>query len=128
MDIDTTRSNPARLYDYLLGGTHNFEADRQAGEHLIKLLPSVRDAMVLQRGFLFDAVQRLAHGGYGFYLDLATGLPTQGYIHELAPNARMLYNDIDPGTVAYAREIIGNNPNIRYIQSNLIEIETILQE
>jgi len=127
MDIDTSKPNPGRIYDYLLGGHHNFEADRAAAEHLLTMLPSAQNAARLNRWFMHDAVQRLAEHGYDCYLDLATGLPTQGYIHDLVPQARVLYNDVDPVTVQYGREIVGHNPNVRYVQANFNDIDTILK-
>ena len=127
MEIDTTKPNPGRIYDYYLGGSHNFEVDRQAAERLMKLMPSARPGARLNRWFLYDAVERLAQRGFDAYLDLASGLPTQGYIHEIVPNARVLYTDHDPVTVAYGQEIIGDKPNVRYIQANITDTETILQ-
>jgi O-methyltransferase involved in polyketide biosynthesis len=127
MEIDTTKPNAGRIYDYYLGGNHNFEADRQAAEQLLKLLPSTRPGARLNRWFLYDAVERLAQQGFDAYLDLASGLPTQGYIHEIVPSARIIYTDHDPVTVAYGQEIIGDKPNVRYIQASLTDTETILQ-
>lgn len=127
MDIDTTRPNAGRIYDYFLGGSHNFEADRAAAEQLLRLIPSARGGARLNRWFMYDAVERLAHGGFDCFLDVATGLPTEGYIHDLAPQARVLYNDFDPVTVAYGREIVGDNPNVRYVQANITDIDAVLR-
>jgi O-methyltransferase involved in polyketide biosynthesis len=127
MEIDTTKPNAGRIYDYYLGGSHNFEVDRQAAEQLAKLMPSTKPGARLNRWFLYDVVERLAHQGFDAYLDLASGLPTQGYIHEIVPNAHVLYTDHDPVTVAYGREIIGDKPNVRYIQANIGDTQTILQ-
>jgi O-methyltransferase involved in polyketide biosynthesis len=127
MDIDTTKPNAGRIYDYWLGGHHNFEADRKTAEQVLKLMPSATNAARLNRWFMYDAIQRLAQDGFDCYLDMATGLPTQGYIHELVPDARVLYNDIDPVTVQYGREIVGDNPNVRYIQANIVDIDVVLR-
>lgn len=126
MNIDTTKPNPSRIYDYYLGGNHNFEADRAAAGHLLKLMPSAKTGARLNRWFMYDAVQRLAESGFDCYLDLGTGLPTGGYIHDIVPSARVLYTDVDPVTVAYGQEIIGATPNVRYIQANVADIDTIL--
>jgi O-methyltransferase involved in polyketide biosynthesis len=128
MDIDTTKPNAGRIYDYYLGGNHNFEADRNAAEQLLKLIPSTKTGARLNRWFMYDVVQRLAQSGFDCYLDLGTGLPTGGYIHDLAPNARVLYSDIDAVTVAYGQQIIGDKPRVRYIQANVADINAILQE
>ena len=127
MEIDTTRPNAGRIYDYFLGGSHNFEADRIAAEQLLALIPSARGGARLNRWFMYDVVERLMQSGFDCFLDLATGLPTEGYIHDLAPDARVLYNDFDPVTVAYGREIIGDKPNVRYLQANITDIGAILR-
>lgn len=127
MDIDTTKPNPGRIYDYYLGGHHNFDVDRATAEQLIALMPSAKSGALLNRWFMYDAVQRLAQAGFTCFLDLATGLPTQGYIHEHVPNARVLYTDIDPVTVAYGRTIVGENPNVYFLNTNITDISGVLQ-
>lgn len=126
MTVDPTRPNGGRMYDYWLGGSHNFEADRQAAEHILSIAPSAQSIAKINRWFLLDVIPQLVAEGHAQFLDLATGLPTEGYIHDLAPDAKLVYNDIDPVTVAYARDLIGDNPNICYVQSDLGEIEPVL--
>lgn len=126
MSVDGTTPNISRIYDYVLGGHHNFEADRAAAEQLIRALPWLKNSMLVGRWFMYAVVEQLAQSGFDCFLDLASGLPTQGYVHEIAPNARVLYNDIDPVTVAYAREILGANPLVRYFQSDIANLDTIL--
>jgi O-methyltransferase involved in polyketide biosynthesis len=121
MTIDTSKPNGARIYDFMLGGNHNFEADRLAAEQLLKLMPSSRNAMRLNRWFMHEAVDRLMAGGFTCFLDLASGLPTQGYVHELLPDAHVVYNDRDPVTVAYANQILAGNPNVRYFRFDLAQ-------
>lgn len=126
MEIDTTKPNGGRIYDYYLGGNHNFEVDRATAEQLLKLIPSAKSGALLNRWFMHDAVSRLADAGFECYLDLATGLPTEGYIHDLAPEARVVYNDIDPVTLAYGRSIVGGRPEVHFVQANISDIDTIL--
>jgi O-methyltransferase involved in polyketide biosynthesis len=126
LNIDTTKPNGGRIYDYYLGGNHNFEIDRTTADHLLNLIPSAKSGALLNRWFMHDAIKRLAESGFDSYLDLATGLPTEGYIHDLAPHARILYNDIDPVTVAYGRSIVENKSNVRFIQSNITDIDHLL--
>jgi hypothetical protein len=129
MDIDTTKPNAGRIYDYMLGGHHNFEADRVAAERLNQLAPQIRQWMHLNRWFMLHVADELATAGFQHYLDLATGLPTQGYLHERVPDtARIIYNDIDPATVIYARQILQGRSNIRYVQSDVRALDTILSE
>ena len=124
--IDTSRPHSGRIYDYMLGGSTNFEADRKAAAQLLQLMPSIRNGMRLNRWFMHEVVHTLVDHEFTCYLDLASGLPTQGYVHELVPAAKVLYNDIDPVTVAHGREIIGENPNVRYIEQDIANIDAIL--
>ncbi len=127
MENDSNKPNGGRIYDYLLGGSHNFAVDQMAAEQLLKMMPSARNAARLNRWFMHTALDRLASAKFDSYLDLATGLPTEGYIHELVPHAQVLYNDLDPVTVEYARQIVGDNPKVRYLQQDIRGIDTILQ-
>lgn len=127
--IDTTRPNSARIYDYFLGGTHNYPVDQAAAQALEQAVPLAGSTARLYRLFLGHAVEQLARSGFTCYLDLATGLPTQGYIHERVPEStKIIYNDIDPGTVAYARDILGERTNILVMHSDLRHIDPILAE
>ncbi len=112
---DSGKPNPGRIYDYLLGGNHNFEVDRQAAGQVIKVMPFFPKLFKLIRWFLGEAVRRLGEEGYTQFIDFASGLPTIDHIHEVAPaGTKVIYSDIDPVTVAYGREIIKDNPNVRY--------------
>lgn len=129
MDIDTSKPNAGRIYDYLLGGHHNFEADRNAAEFLRQQVPQLPKWMRLNRWFLGHAVDGLVAGGFNHYIDLATGLPTQGYLHERVPaTTRIIYNDIDPTTVAYAEQMLVGRTNIRYVQSDIRSPEQVLRQ
>lgn len=129
MTIDTTKPNSARIYDYALGGKHNYPADRAAAKQLFQVFPEFPQVARLYRYFLHIVAARLAKADLANYLDLATGIPTEGYLHELVPpTAKIIYNDIDPETVAYAQQIVGDQPNIRCIQSDLRAIDAILAQ
>lgn len=127
MDQEPTTPNVARVYDYLLGGNHNFAADRASGDWLIADNPLVVQRARLNPLFLEYVVEDMVEAGLSSFLDLATGLPTEGAVHERVPeSARIVYNDHDPDVVAYSRQIIGDRPNIRYVESKIENIETIL--
>src|SRR5256885_15585190 len=83
-DVDPERANVARMYDYLLGGTHNFAADRDAARTLTAIMPTARDAARANRAFLGRAVRFLADAGIRQFLDIGSGVPTQGNVHEVA--------------------------------------------
>jgi len=113
---DSGKPNPGRIYDYLLGGNHNFEVDRQAAEQVIRIMPFFPKLFKLIRWFLGEAVRRLCEEGYTQFIDFASGLPTIDHIHQVAPSGtKVIYSDIDPVTVAYGQEIIKDRPNVRYV-------------
>ncbi|MCS7251225.1 MAG: SAM-dependent methyltransferase [Anaerolineae bacterium] len=126
VDFQIDRPNPGRVYDYVLGGSHNFEADREMAEFMISLVPSTRKWVRMLRAFLQEAVHLLVEEGFDCFLDLGSGLPTMEHIHSVAPHARVIYIDIDPIVVAYSREILGDNPRVRYLQADMKQPHTYL--
>lgn len=129
MQYDPTKPNAARIYDYWLDGTHNFPVDREVAEQAKQLVPHTVRSARLNRQFLFYAADQLAKAGLTCFIDLATGIPTEEYLHERVPEtARIIYNDRDAEAVAYGQEIVGDRPNIRYVQSRIEEIDTILTQ
>jgi O-methyltransferase involved in polyketide biosynthesis len=119
MNIDTTKPSIGRIYDYMLGGHHNFEVDRIAAQQILKVLPSYPTWARLNRWFVQFVADQWASSGHNYILDLGSGMPTQGHFHSAAPHAKVLYSDIDPVTVAYAQEVIGDNPLVAYIQADM---------
>ena len=113
---DTSRPNAGRIYDYLLGGHHNFEVDRQAAEQIRALLPFIGKAVRLQRWCLQDVAEELTRRrGYDIIVDFASGLPTNDHFHELAPEGTtIIYSDNDPLVVEYAHEILQDRPNVHF--------------
>ncbi len=128
--IDTTRANVARIYDYLLGGTHNFLADQDVGRMIIAVEPNSRAIGQANRAFLGRAVRCLAAAGIRQFLDIGSGIPTQGNVHEVAqqaaPDARIVYADIDPVAIAHSRAILAGNRNAAVIGADLREPGKIL--
>jgi len=109
-DEELDRPNAARIYDYLLGGEQNFRADRAAAEHVLDNYPDAALAARANRAFLRRAVAFLAGQGIDQFLDIGSGLPTVGNVHEVAqranPRARVVYVDNDPVAVRYSRELL----------------------
>jgi len=130
--VDTKRANTARVYDYWLGGTHNFLADQDAARAVAALDPNVRVSVQANRAFLGRAIQFLAAAGIRQFLDIGSGIPTEGNVHEIAqkaaPGARVVYVDIDPIAVAHSRAILAGNENATVVQADLREPEKILAE
>lgn len=124
---DTTHPNAGRIYDYLLGGHHNFEVDRQAAEMVLQVAPFMPQVLRLIRWFLGEATRRLIAEGYDKFIDFASGLPTMDHIHQLAPpGTKIIYSDIDPVTVEYARDILKDNPDVRYTECDAAKPEELL--
>jgi len=134
-DFDTTRAHPARMYDYLLGGTHNFPADRQAIEALLDAVPNARTGARENRAFLGRAVRYLVQeAGIRQFLDIGAGLPTTGNVHEVAqsaaPECRVAYVDNDPIVLAHAHDLLASHPSGRttYVQADLRDPGAILSD
>jgi hypothetical protein len=102
-----TAPNPARMYDYYLGGRDNFRVDRDAAEKAVAAAPVIPVLARANRAFLVDAVRRMAAAGITQYLDIGSGLPTSPNVHEVAsatvPDPSVVYVDVDPVVVNHSR-------------------------
>jgi SAM-dependent methyltransferase len=129
-DVDIERPSPARIYDYFLGGSHNFAADRALAEQFIAAAPDTRLMARANRAFLHRAVRFLVDVGVRQFLDLGSGMPSRGSVHEIAhraaPQARVVYVDIDPVAVAHSQAILAGNDRAGVIQADLRHPATVL--
>jgi SAM-dependent methyltransferase len=128
MSVDTTRPQIGRIYDYVLGGTHNYEADRRAAEGMIQLMPAYPRWAFQNRAFLADVGRRWAAEGRARVLDLGSGLPTQGHLDELLPHAKILFSDVEPLTVAQGRELLAHKPDKAYHEIDLRRPEALIEQ
>lgn len=120
-------STSAGVYDSLNGGTYNTEQDRATADYLRQELPIAAQGARHNRIFLGWAAEQMAAQKLTAYIDLGTGYPTGGYVHEhVSPDAKILYNDIDENVVAEGQRLVADQPNIRYIQSPIENIDRIL--
>jgi SAM-dependent methyltransferase len=133
--VDTSVANPARMWDYWLGGKDNFHADREAAEAILEVMPSLPQTARIARRFLIDVVRRLMlEAGIRQFLDIGSGLPTADNTHEIAqrtaPEARIVYVDNDPLVLTHARALLASTPQGRcaYIHADLRDTRTILRE
>ena len=131
--FDTSVANQARIYDYLLGGKDNYEADRAAVDAVLKIAPEMGFTARENRAFLGRAVRYLAaEVGIRQFLDIGTGIPTAGNTHQVAqavaPEARVVYVDYDPVVLAHARALLKSNKAgaTQYIDADLRDTGTIL--
>lgn len=133
--FDVTVANPARMWDYWLGGKDNFAADREAAQRVQKAVPSIQDAVQRCRLFLRTSVRALAADhGIRQFLDIGTGLPTVGNVHEVAqqvaPSSRVVYVDLDPVVASHARALMVSHPEgkAEFVRADLRNTDTILAE
>jgi hypothetical protein len=131
---DRTAAKPAtaaRMYDYYLGGIHNFPADRDAARQVIALYPLIRDWARANRAFLGRAVRHVAEAGVRQFLDIGSGIPTVGNVHEIAqavdPECRVVYVDIDPVAVAESLDLLAGNANATAIRGDLRGAREVLE-
>ncbi|WP_432993723.1 SAM-dependent methyltransferase [Dactylosporangium sp. CA-233914] len=128
--VDITIPNAARAYDYALGGFHNFEVDRKFVEEAARAWPEVIELAYTNREYLGRVVRWLVDAGVRQFLDLGSGIPTLGNVHEvaheLAPTSRIAYVDIDPIAVAHGRRILNDDPRVVTVRADLRDPENIV--
>jgi SAM-dependent methyltransferase len=128
--VDPTKANIARVYDYWLGGRHNLVADRELAEAMATLDPWIPAACKANRAFLGRSVRFLAGQGIRQFLDIGSGIPTAGNVHEVAqsaaPGARVLYVDRDPVAVAMGHKLLTGNDRTHVVQADIRDLDAVL--
>ena len=123
------RPSTARMYDYFLGGYHNFAVDRAAADQLAAIEPEFPLYLRANRAFLRRAVSFIVRSGVRQLLDLGSGIPTVGNVHEvaeaIAPETRVVYVDIDPIAVTLGREVLGRNSRATVIQADMLQTDSV---
>lgn len=118
------------MYDFYLGGSHNFEADRRMARKIIDLAPDTVSVARANRAFLRRAVRFCVDAGVWQFLDIGSGIPTAGNVHDIAqqldPRARVVYVDIDPVAVAHSTAILTGNDNATVIRADVRDVDAIL--
>lgn len=129
-DLPLDVASAARIYDYLLGGHHNVEADRLAAERLREINPDAPRASWANRAFLRRAVTFVIEQGIEQFLDIGSGIPTVGNVHEVAQRtkaeARVVYVDTDPVAVRQSLDILKGQPTVTAIRADARQPEIIL--
>ncbi|ATL68106.1 SAM-dependent methyltransferase [Nocardia terpenica] len=122
-ELDIETPNSARLYDCFLGGTHNTAGDRAAAARIGERAPHWVVGARLNRSFLRRAVEFMAGQGVDQFLDLGSGIPTVGNVHEIAqranPHARVVYVDYEPVAFQAAQQMLADNPNATILHADL---------
>jgi hypothetical protein len=131
--LDVTKPNVARVYDAFLDGKDNFAADRQVVEFALQVTPDARAGARANRAFLRRVVRYLtADAGIRQLVDIGSGLPTQGNVHEVAqdnaPQARVVYVDNDPLVRVHAHALLAKGPGTIFLTADLREPQAILHD
>jgi SAM-dependent methyltransferase len=130
--LDVTRPSAARIFDYFLGGAHNFESDRQLADQITRMTPNVAETARANRHFLRRAVTFLVDAGIRQFLDIGSGIPTAGNVHEVAgelsADTRVVYVDLDPVAVVQSLQLLGGAPNATALCLDLRDPRKILVE
>jgi S-adenosyl methyltransferase len=130
--VDPSVPSPARIYDYILGGTYNFPADRAAADRAMAQVPEVRDIILAHRGFHGRAARWIAECGISQFLDIGPGLPTKGNTHDtvraVVPHAHVVYVDIDPMVAAAADQLLTDPSRTTVITADARDPERLLAD
>ncbi len=114
----------------MLRGDCHFEADVQAAERILSVVPEIRDCAWSNRGFHQRAAKWIAERGVQQFIDIGSGLPTVGNTHEVVqkvtPGARVVYVDNDPMVAEQGSRLLAGDRTTRVICADLREPETIL--
>jgi len=128
--IDISVPSVSRIYDYYLGGSHNFEVDREAARKAMEFLPGLPKIMQANRAFMRRAVRFAAAEGITQFLDIGSGIPTFGNVHEVAqqasPGAHVMYVDHDPVAVAHSQAVLAGNATADVVAADLRKPQEIL--
>jgi SAM-dependent methyltransferase len=120
------------MWDYLLGGAHNFAIDRQVAEQGVKIKPDLPETARLVRAFIHDAVTFMTGAGIDQFIDIGSGIPTRGNVHEKAqqlnPRAKVVYVDHDPVAIAHSQAILKGNDRVAALVGDLRHPGAILAQ
>ncbi|GAA1612562.1 SAM-dependent methyltransferase [Actinoplanes couchii] len=127
---DTSRPSAARVYDYFLGGSHHLDVDRELAGRVEAMTPDIGATMRANREFLRRAVRFLAAQGIRQFLDIGSGIPTSGNVHEIAhaeaPGAAVVYVDVDPVAVEHSRSILAGAERTGVILADVRDTDLVL--
>ncbi|HEX5119035.1 MAG TPA: SAM-dependent methyltransferase [Pseudonocardiaceae bacterium] len=128
--IEVTVPNAARMYDFALGGYHNFAVDREFFEQIEAAAPGSTVIAHANRAFVGRSVRWLVDAGIRQFLDIGSGIPTLGNVHEVAqaaaPESKVVYVDIDPIAVAHGKAILAGNTQAVSLEADLRKPADIL--
>ena len=129
-DVDLSRPNAARIYDYYLGGAHNFAIDREFARKALEAFPDARAGSWINRQYLGRTVRYCLSKGIRQFLDIGSGIPTVGHTHEvaqeIAPETKVVYVDNEAVAVAHSQLILADNPRAVILRADARRPKDIL--
>lgn len=130
--VNVDKPSAARMYDYLLGGSHNFAVDREFLDKLLTIQPNTKRWAIMNRAFMRRAVLFMLDQGIRQFLDLGSGIPTVGNVHEIAqavdPEARVVYVDNEHVAVAHGQLLLEANENAVIVQADITKPGLVLND
>ena len=128
--VDLEKPSSARAYDYTLGGNHNFAVDREFVKQVQAVYPESKYFALMNRAYLRRVVLYLMDQGIRQFLDLGSGIPTVGNVHEIAqaadPSARVVYVDIEHVAVAHSQLLLESNANAVMVHADITKPGLVL--
>jgi hypothetical protein len=130
--VDLEKPSAARAYDYVLGGNHNFQVDREFIELVMRHQPEAKRFAIMNRAFMRRAVLFMVERGIRQFLDLGSGIPTVGNVHEIAqqadPDSRVVYVDNEHVAVAHSQLILEKNDNASMVHADITRPGLVLND
>jgi S-adenosyl methyltransferase len=132
--VDTSVADPARVYNFWLGGKDHFQSDRLAAAAGVSAFPGTVQSVRANRAFLARTVRYLAEAGIRQFIDIGAGLPSADNTHEIAqavaPESRVLYVDNDPVVLAHAQALLTSTAAgaTGYLNADVRDPEKILRD
>ncbi|GAA3239171.1 SAM-dependent methyltransferase [Nonomuraea helvata] len=131
--VDTSRPTTSRLYDFMLGGKDNYEADRRLAQRVLEIMPDAREAAWANREFLARVVRFMAaEAGVRQFLDIGAGLPARDNVHEVArsaaPGSRVVYVDHDPIVLVHGRALLAVDGRITIVEGDARDPDAIVDD
>ncbi|WDZ83178.1 SAM-dependent methyltransferase [Micromonospora cathayae] len=111
---EPTGPSTARMIDFWLGGSDHFPVDVAAARAFEQAYGPCAPVFRSLRAFLGRAVRHIADAGVDGFLVFGAGVPTRGNVHEVVPDASVLYTDVDPVAVRIGQEMLAGRERVGY--------------
>ncbi|MBU3063017.1 SAM-dependent methyltransferase [Nocardia sp. NEAU-G5] len=128
--VDPTKPNAARIYNYLLGGKDNYEADRMVAQRMLSIAPDNRTLATLSRAFLTGSAKMAAETGIRQFVDIGSGIPASPSVYETVmavdPDSRLASIDYDPVVIAHTNAMFCDLPGVTPMLGDFREPDDII--